>query len=548
MSPLEAAVQQLAQLLEPTDVAERGALVEVLRERLFQLLAVPAAPLEIHARFGNPFDSGQLLADWCRARLADPRTRESALAPLLPIAALLDFLTEHDLALFVFVPWWFRIDDQGRPLLFPPQLALGVKQAGQTQLSERQRRTYTRLIHSSLLKTLSHCDVRSSLLFSFALFLARLVLNIAADSRRQLFQELRRCRQRNRTLPPELPELLHGVLAGPLDRPPGCSLHDLAGQVLELVHSNPFVVRSSLNRLIEHELFAYSVFGLNKDEPVNEDRVLCRSHGPISFALVADGVSQVDLGSGEMAAEEVIREFRQRFQERFDTLAGTLWQQIEANPEQAWTGEVERFLQEFFFQTNRRVVALANQLLEGRKEEPEAPLCTTLTVAVVVYDQALIACVGDSPALLFRRASGRLSQLTTANHAGLEEGYDPEDGIEPTALTRVIGQCHYDPPQPGLQPEDVPVPVVRVQLDPGDLLLLASDGLVECINEATNPDRLARMESELQRLHLTDHPLKELVRDLIRLGEEGLSDDNITAAAIRIRGAAVVEGEGVPAP
>src|SRR5438552_660731 len=110
MSPLESVAQLLAQMLEPSDAAERAALAEVLQDRLFQMLTVPAAPLEVRALFGNPLDSGQLLADWCRTRLADPQTRATALAPLLPIAALLDFLSEHDLALFVFVPSWFRID------------------------------------------------------------------------------------------------------------------------------------------------------------------------------------------------------------------------------------------------------------------------------------------------------------------------------------------------------------------------------------------------------------------------------------------------------
>src|SRR5262249_32512790 len=134
MSPLESVAQLLAQILEPTDGAERAALATVLEDRLFQMLTVPAVPLEIRSQFGNPLDPGQLLTDWCRARWTARQSRATALAPLLPIAALLDCLTEHDLPLLVFVPSWFRIDENGRPLIFPPQLALGVKQPGQTQL------------------------------------------------------------------------------------------------------------------------------------------------------------------------------------------------------------------------------------------------------------------------------------------------------------------------------------------------------------------------------------------------------------------------------
>ncbi len=550
MSPLESVAEVLAQVLEPSDVADRRALAEVLQEQLYQLMAVPDVSLEIRAQFGNPLEPGQLLTDWVRLRLAAVQTRELALTPLLPIAALLDSLAESETPLLAFVPWWFRVDERGRPLVFPPQLALARKQSGQTLLTERQRRAYARLVHPALLKTLTHFDVRSGLLYSFTLFLTRLIVNVDGDSKKQLLLRLRRCRRRDRTLPPELPDLLSDVLSRPLDRPPACACRQLVGQVLERVLSNPFVVRPALSRTISHELFAYSVFGLNKPDPVNEDRVLCHSRGPISFLLVADGVSLVDLGSGEMAAEEIIRCFRQSIQPVFDPLADRLRQQIEVDPGIAWPAEVERLLQDFFVQANHRVVALANQLLQGRPEEeahrvgtPEAPLCTTLTVAVLVYDQALLAFLGDSPALLYRRATGRLSQLSTDDQLGMEEDYDPDSGLDPHALTRVIGQCLYNEEEHRLEPLDLPVPVVRVQLQPGDLLVLASDGLVDCINEPTAGDRFARLETELQRLHATDLPLKNLVRELIRLGEEGLSDDNITAAVVRIQGAAVLNGE-----
>src|SRR5581483_12257620 len=102
------------------------------------------------------------------------------------------------------------------------------------------------------------------------LFLTRLVLNVDGDSKKQLLHRLRVCRRRDRTLPPELPDLLYDVLARPLDRPPACTCRQLIGHVAERVLTNPFVVRPGLSRCVSHEVFAYSVFGMNKPEPVNE--------------------------------------------------------------------------------------------------------------------------------------------------------------------------------------------------------------------------------------------------------------------------------------
>ena len=94
--------------------------------------------------------------------------------------------------------------------------------------------------------------------------------------------------------------------------------------------------------------------------------------------------------------------------------------------------------------------------------------------------------------------------------------YEPNTGDDPRALTRVIGQCCFNADKNLLETVSAVVPVVRVQFQPGDLLLLASDGLLECINEPTAQDRFARLEAELRRLHLTDHPLKQVVVHLIR--------------------------------
>ena len=71
MSPLELVADQLAQLIEPADSPDRRALAQMLAERLFQVLAIPPVPLELRVPFGNPFDPGVPLADWCLAMVGE---------------------------------------------------------------------------------------------------------------------------------------------------------------------------------------------------------------------------------------------------------------------------------------------------------------------------------------------------------------------------------------------------------------------------------------------------------------------------------------------
>jgi serine/threonine protein phosphatase PrpC len=65
-------------------------------------------------------------------------------------------------------------------------------------------------------------------------------------------------------------------------------------------------------------------------------------------------------------------------------------------------------------------------------------------------------------------------------------------------------------------------------------LLLASDGLVEAIDASGTVEKIARLEAELRRQSQAERDLKKLVRKLVALAEDGLSNDNITLNALRI--------------
>jgi protein phosphatase len=164
----------------------------------------------------------------------------------------------------------------------------------------------------------------------------------------------------------------------------------------------------------------------------------------------------------------------------------------------------------------------ANQVLLGyaRKHPGTAgDMGSTLTLAVVEDRRATVAHVGDSRAYLLRQ--GRLQQLT-------------EDHSVPGALLRqgrITAQEAHDHPhrsvlyrclglQPGVQVDLVP----SVDLTPGDLLLLCSDGLWDMVYPE---DRLTALLADGVTPQAT-------CRRLVDAANEAGGEDNITVLLVRV--------------
>ncbi len=142
---------------------------------------------------------------------------------------------------------------------------------------------------------------------------------------------------------------------------------------------------------------------------------------------------------------------------------------------------------------------------------------TTLTMAYSLGADLFVAHVGDSRCYLYR--GGALHQLTH-DHTLVGELVDkgliqPEDaGAHPFrhVITNVVGG-----PKAGLHAE-----VHRVGLDPGDTLLLCTDGLTGMV-----PD--AQIVSVLQ----SSATAQAASQELVRLANEQGGKDNVTAVVAR---------------
>lgn len=149
-----------------------------------------------------------------------------------------------------------------------------------------------------------------------------------------------------------------------------------------------------------------------------------------------------------------------------------------------------------------------------------AGMGTTITLLLVDGMRGVMGHVGDSRLLLLR--DGRVEQVSTDHTLAAElyrGGMIPKEQIESHPHSHVLTRSL------GSQPS-VMVETLQLELRPGDLYLLSSDGL----NPAT--DDREELVSEVD-----SHPeLPKLLARLVAQAKDGGSRDNITAVALRIGG------------
>lgn len=162
----------------------------------------------------------------------------------------------------------------------------------------------------------------------------------------------------------------------------------------------------------------------------------------------------------------------------------------------------------------RQLFARAQRTIqeEARRRADRAGMGTTLTAAWLVDGRAVIGHVGDSRAYLVRR--GQVRQLTE-DHSVVAElvrngGLSAQEALQHPhrhVLTRSLGG-----------PGEVEVDVVEVALEPGDRLVLCTDGVSSVLSEA-----------ELARVVGSAESAEAAARALVRLAAAGGGGDDMTA-------------------
>jgi serine/threonine protein phosphatase PrpC len=274
-----------------------------------------------------------------------------------------------------------------------------------------------------------------------------------------------------------------------------------------------------------------SVAGLTdvgRQRELNEDRfyykvIQTSDEGPMGLFVVADGMG--GHLAGEVASHWAVGTLKRELAPLFRPQDPSVTRRLDSEALAAvGSGVTVRLEETELARLLQHAIERANQVLMGyaRKHPKEAgDLGSTLTLAVVEDERATVAHVGDSRAYLWR--DGHLRQLT-------------EDHSVPGALLKqgkITPQEAYDHPhrhvlyrclglKPGVEVDIYP----SLALQPGDALLLCSDGLWDMVYP------VERIEAFLA----SSADLSTLCRRLVNAANEAGGDDNVTALLVRVEG------------
>jgi len=182
---------------------------------------------------------------------------------------------------------------------------------------------------------------------------------------------------------------------------------------------------------------------------------------------------------------------------------------------------VEAIIQE----ANRRIYERA------RTDAEASGMGTTVTAAILTNGRVSIGHVGDSRA--YRIRNGELAQLTEDHslvadlmRSGRLTPEEADAHPQRSVITRALGTD-----------AEVDVDKVTVDVEPGDLFLLCSDGLTTMVPE-----------EEILRIAQEAGTLDEIARGLVRAANSGGGEDNITVVLFRVVGDEAIEETLVAEP
>lgn len=528
--PVESFSEAVTVALGSMDPRERAAVQAEVRRAASTLLEVEGLPSSVARSLASPAPNGTPLADLVRASLDAGDHSEEAFSALFTVADIVDALAPSSRPL-VGCPGVLWLVDASDRLCSPGvRLALWRAEPGIGRLTEYQQAAGSGRIHRGLYRGLDGIDLGAASFHAFAVLLAEVLLAKTAPTTAELLDSMRK-------LPPDrapsnLIDLLTAAIDASVKERSRMTCRELLARALRSLRTSVFRLRPAANASVVHEWFGYSVQGLHKAGG-NEDRWGAWQHGPVSLLLVADGVSTADLGSGSVAAEEIVQLIGTSDYGR--TALGEAASACAAQPGN-WTGTAQAFLEQLLRKAHFQIVKRTNSLARERAGRPIAahPMCTTATMAFVFGDQAVVGWVGDSPAWIHSPARGLISRVTAAQNVGREAEFRFEQTSGDAALTQTVGGCDFSPAERKYIPAPLKPEFVTVQLEAGDLVILGSDGVVDGIEAASGPENEARFAGEVRRLSAEKKPLNRLVRDLITPAEEGLGHDNITLVVLRV--------------
>lgn len=165
----------------------------------------------------------------------------------------------------------------------------------------------------------------------------------------------------------------------------------------------------------------------------------------------------------------------------------------------------------------QRLGQAANSRIYEAGAEAHCLMATTMVACALRYDRAAVAHAGDSRCYLIRGAGAKaLTRDHTVSAEQARLGLGRAGEAEPSLrhlLSRSLGNEMF-----------VNIETSEVNLHPGDILLLCTDGLHGAVGE-----------SEMARTAAQSASLEEAAEKLVALANQRDGGDNITVQLIRVR-------------
>lgn len=270
---------------------------------------------------------------------------------------------------------------------------------------------------------------------------------------------------------------------------------------------------------------------------VNQDALLLVGEPDHALLLVADGISQCDVGSGDMASRLLVESMRRWWQETGRSLR-------DASP-----ARVHLAIREGLARANRQILTEAARLVGGKLRDT-APMGATVVLAVTSGNRVHLASLGDSRAWL--ASQGGTSLLTSDQNlqaqllASALGGLDPDWADERHALTGYCGHLGDD-----YRPSLPPVFTRTFTIMPGEWVILSTDGFSDFAHEG-DAGLGALIAATIQPVRPSTRPAAlgamAVARQLVQAANEGGGGDNVTVLAFTLSTDIGTAERDVPSP
>ncbi|NWH03885.1 PP2C family protein-serine/threonine phosphatase [Desulfobacter latus] len=543
---IDEVTEKMVQGMKPYNDKEKELLTNHVKKKVKKIIQIDqsALPGEIAEMFSNePGENPVPLIEFCTAK--EGVLNDRAVNILSTLARWFDFLAGNRRPLFCILPECFKITAEGRLFVNKPIFEQCHPDEhgciNRAFIQNNRSRIHKDLVRKpeAILKAPGYYNR-----YTFIRVLAEILANVKKNTLAEVIGELKRCRHKQPALSPMLPDFLIEMLeAVSNDETLPDTCEGSLEKALHIVRKNPLVCNAHTELTQTHEMFAYTVTGVNKSGNDHEDCFFWSKVDSFSsLLLVADGVSTASIGSGYLAANNLRRSCELIYLDQFKQLAEETAKKINSGNQgvtpESWMHSAENLFSALADDANQRITDDMNILTQDgipSEKDRQYPMCSTLTAAFVMGDQALLTSAGDSPALLYSPSRDIFSVLTVEDTVNSRKEFSLQETSGGEALMRVIGAAAYDEKTRRFVAESAKLTFYRVQLQPGDLLIIASDGIINGIQSSIQEERPAFLKKTVKKKCGEGSSLKEIVRAIVNLAEKGLSNDNITAAALLLK-------------